>query len=218
MKKFLENNKIYFDILSSVMFGGAALCISLASCSLSKEQLEISEVSTRPHFYIDTVLYKDPETKMYNDSEMSIYNAGAPAYNIDIAHYEFIEVQYYGKNPRTKILLVSGYYFGQFNNHTPNGLISTLKGPGNNGVMAALDFRSLDIAKSRDEYFELNLKLLVAITYSGRGGESTTQYYLDKQQVSRSSVESLLTTSKEQFPIDLRETTVESILIATGGK
>ncbi|MBE8715889.1 hypothetical protein [Cellvibrio polysaccharolyticus] len=218
MKKFLEKNKIYFDIVSSVMFGAAALFISLASYNLSKEQLEISKVSTRPHFYIDKVLYKNPETKEYNDSEMNIYNAGAPAYNIDIVHYEFIEVQYYGKDPMTKLLLVSGYYLGQINNYTPNGLISTLKGPGNNGVMAALDFRSLDIAKSRDEYFELKLKLLVAITYSGNNGESTTEYYLDQKQVSRSSVESMITASKEQFPIYLRETTVESILTATNEK
>jgi hypothetical protein len=114
-------------------------------------------------------------------------------------------------------LRVSGYYFGQFNNHTPNGLIATLKGAGNNAVMAALDFKSLDAANNHGEYFEFQLKLLVAITYISRDGESTTEYYLDRKQVSRASIESILKISEEQFPLELREATVESILRAASG-
>jgi len=212
MKDFLKNNKIYFEILSSVMFGGGAILISFAAYNLSKEQVEISKISNRPHFYIEVALRKDPDTKFYNDSEQYIYNSGAPVHNLSIDSNEFIEVEFFGNNPRKEILPISGYYFGQFRNHSPVGLLTTFKGPGNNAAMSALDFASLEYTKSHDEYFELHLKVLVSISYTDFDGTDKTDYFLNRQHVSYNTVSDSLKIYETKPFIEIRKTTVESIL------
>lgn len=215
MKSFLERNKIYFEIVSSMMFGGAALFISLASFNTSKEQLAISEITTKPHFYVETVLYKDPKSKMYNDSEMRIYNVGAAVYNISVNSREFIEVNFFGEHSRKVILPISGYYFAQFDNYTPTGLLTTLKGPNNNLVMSKLDFDSLEYSKKNTiKYFEFQLKILVSISYTNRKNTKTTEYFLDKKQVPYSQISSYIKKYNKTPLLELHSATVESILLA----
>lgn len=212
MKKFLENNKIYFEMTSSIMFGAAALFISLAAYHLSKEQLEVSKISSKPHFYIEEVLIKDPKTKKYNDAELYIKNAGVAAYNINVKTYEFIEVQYFDKEKEDKKILISGYYSAQLSKHSPVGLVSTLIGPGNNEAMAKLDSSSLDYIQKNDDYFEFKLVSLVVISYLDKFNEKKTEYFLNRSQVDRSEIDKLIRIGKNQFPVNLRMATVEFLL------
>ena len=51
LKDWLSANEIYFRTLSAIMFGASALFVSLASYIVSSQQLRLSEVASKPHFY-----------------------------------------------------------------------------------------------------------------------------------------------------------------------
>lgn len=214
MKDFLEKNKIYFELTSSIMFGLAALFISLASYNISKEQLNTSKLNNNPHFYIETELHKDEKTKMYTDRIQKIYNAGAPVYNLNINKYEFIEVKYFGEQQKTIFVPVNGYYPSQFPTHSPTGLLSTFMGYNNNSIMGELYNLSLEYTKKSDDYFELHFKNIVSISYMGRDEEQNTVYFLDRSRVSKDIVEGMINIH-ENFPlIDFESATVESLIKA----
>jgi len=54
MKNFLIDNKIYFDTVSSILIGVAALMVAYASYTVSEQQLLLAEVSLQPHFHVET--------------------------------------------------------------------------------------------------------------------------------------------------------------------
>lgn len=214
MKDFLKENKIYFELASSIMFGIAALLISLASYNISREQLNASKLNNNPHFYIETELQKDEKTKMYTDKILKVYNAGAPVYNLNISHYEFIEVRYFGEKQEIIYVPVNGYYSGQFLTHSPTGLLSTFRGYKNNSIMGKLDHSSLEYTKKSDDYFELQFKNIISISYTGRDEEQNTVYFFNRNHVSKDFVEGMINANKNIQLIDIESATVESLIKA----
>ncbi|TOL77648.1 hypothetical protein CGH91_23305, partial [Vibrio parahaemolyticus] len=132
------------------------------------------------------------QENVYNDHEMLVFNTGAPAYNIDINSYEFLEVEMRGSVDKTAIIPINGYYLGRINTQSPKGLVSKFIGPNNNGTLFELSSDLLDYSNSNDIYMQVSLKELVVISYVQRDGDENTQYFLDGKLMTYDKVELLL--------------------------
>ncbi len=212
IKEWLEKNKIFFEIISSILFGMAALAISISSCNISNLQLDTSLAAITPHFYIQNVLFMNPETGYYDEEEMYIYNAGNPVYNIDIREYTFIGVHFFGKHEKEGYIPIYGYYSAQFNEHQPTGKLSTFKGFKNNQHYGNLYKELLNMPK-QEVYFEIGIIHLVLITYVDKFGNTGKKYFLDKESIQEDKVIHLIRLhEKKIMPLVFDKITVETLI------
>ncbi|HHK8596856.1 TPA: hypothetical protein ACQYC5_004477, partial [Vibrio parahaemolyticus] len=207
IKEILQSNKIYMDVFSTLILGVMGLFVTFASYVVSESQLQESKIANYPHFHIEGQLIKDTQENVYNDHEMLVFNTGAPAYNIDINSYEFLEVEMRGSVDKTAIIPINGYYLGRINTQSPKGLVSKFIGPNNNGTLFELSSDLLDYSNSNDIYMQVSLKELVVISYVQRDGDENTQYFLDGKLMTYDKVELLLEINSVKSLIQFRELT-----------
>lgn len=215
IRVWLEKNKIFFEIFSSVLLGLAAIFVAYASYQVSEAQLEVSRVATEPHFYLEETLFLDAETQMYNEEELRLYNAGAPAYNIYAFVRTFIVVDLFKKDVSPVFVPVIGYFSAKFLSQSPEGLIATFKGHLNNHYSARLHFATLnqDVMKGRP-YFEHHFVNVTVVSYRNSLGEDRKIAFRDRSQVDPDDIAPLLKLYWERRILKLKEITVDSLLEA----
>jgi hypothetical protein len=86
MRKWLEQNRIFFDVLVPVLLGLAALFVSLASYQVSKTQLALQIDQQNPHFYMRSA--SDSNNGMTPDAE--ILNDGGTFESIRVTSMPFV--------------------------------------------------------------------------------------------------------------------------------
>lgn len=86
MRKWLEQNRVFFDVLVPVLLGAAALFVSLASYQVSKTQLSLQIDQQNPHFYISFA--NDLVKGMTANAE--VFNDGGTFENIRIVSMPFV--------------------------------------------------------------------------------------------------------------------------------
>lgn len=215
MRAWLERNKVFFEIFSSSLLGVAAIAVGWASYLVSQSQLRVSEIATEPHFYIETMLYRDAQSKSYNESEMRLFNTGAPVHNIVADVKSFIKVNLLAEGVDPIYVPVIGYYFAQFPNHKPKGLVATFKGSKNNYYASRLNFATLnpDVMKDRP-YFDHTFVHVTTVNYLSPFGDRRKLAFLDREQVDPSMVKPILEKYEKFHPLEIEKLTVNSVLEA----
>nr|WP_320125825.1 hypothetical protein [uncultured Shewanella sp.] len=97
IKNFLKENKIYFEILSSVLLAGMAIIVSLQANSISKSQLDLAEkaqeISMLPHVPFVKAYFKYVETDIGERREdLIIANEGEALYELEVLPMAFLNL------------------------------------------------------------------------------------------------------------------------------
>lgn len=96
LRNFLNRNKIFFDIFSSILLSIMALIVSIVSCQINNRQLKNEELINMPRFKISK---KQFTYETNNDSEkLTIENVGGYASNYIIDKKVFLSCKYYPLN------------------------------------------------------------------------------------------------------------------------
>src|ERR1051325_1993928 len=111
MKQFLERNKIYFEVFASLLFGAAALFVSLASYHISNQQLALNSQASQPHFSVQTTYIRNDATGKDDDTQLFVSSFSGFAYNLHCQVYSFLDVGLFTDGKRKDTLIpVIGYY------------------------------------------------------------------------------------------------------------
>src|SRR6185503_11201231 len=111
MKRFLEQNKIYFEIFASLLFGSAALFVSLASYHISNQQLALNSQAQQPHFSVQTTYVHNDGTGKDDDTQLYVSSSSGFAYNLHCQVYSFLDIGLFSGGKRKDSLVpLIGYY------------------------------------------------------------------------------------------------------------
>lgn len=215
LRLWLEQNKVFFEIFSSVLLGIAGIFVAYASYHVSESQLEVSRVATEPHFYVDKLLFRNPETEKFDEEELYLHNVGAPAHNISAKLRSFITVDLFDASYKPVVVPVLGYFPGQFPTNAPTGLIATFRGHLNNQLAAELHFSILDPEKMKGRpFFDHTLFSIVEVSYQNALGQDRKVYFRNTSQISPEAAQHLLNLHEEKQPLELSTITVDSLMAA----
>jgi hypothetical protein len=213
MKKWLKENKIFFDVFIALLVGVASIFLSFASFIISREQLRTSEISAEPLFYIEKGLVLSEDTRTYDDEEMKVYNAGSPVLNLRIKSREFVRIVHSKEKPISFIAPTIGYYLAQLDQHQPTGIISIMIGRGNNACAAKLDAATLsDDVKKKYGYVHLTFFSVTNITGVDRLGRAFSVYFRNRDKISEVEGEKFMLLHDKVFPLKHCEMTIDSLM------
>ena len=185
MKNFLEKNKIFFDTLGSFALGVIAILISiqamnvaLESRNLSKERAELTKKLNRPIIEVGM----DPifaDNLNIVASNVTAKNNGAPIRGLEIAEYEFLDIECgkTGKGVWNKLLPIKGYYKYSFSTSNPTGDIAKFVPEDNFHKMGDLYTLALDAGDSTEGYTHPFFKSVIHLSFETAYGEKQNLYY-----------------------------------------
>lgn len=212
-RAWLKANKVYFEVVSSILFGGAAVLIAFASYTVSERQLRTAELAAEPHFFVEKMFVRKSGSKVYTDQEMRIHNGGSPVSNVEIDCRTFIEVRRFSENEGSTFVPIIGYYSGQVNRHVPVGHLSTFIGHSNNNHVARMQNSLLrDEIMNQYGYSEMSVLVVLLISYTDRMGRSDVVYFLDRERVTEGEVAHLLDIDKKFSPEEFTTLTADGLM------
>ena len=193
-RKRLENNKVYFEVFSYLVLGGASIWVSYLSWQTSERQLELYELEKLPIVYIKMETEEDQQV-------VNIYNQGQPAFNITalpVAVIELKNVKYSTPNGEDPSIFM---YFNDFYESTSatsniDGKIATL--PIGKKAWETINNKkdSLESKKNPDQKVILHPYQLVDLKYEDVQGKTHRKLYIidhnSPYEVSISRFEELL--------------------------
>jgi hypothetical protein len=203
VKKWLNENKVFFEIGSALTFGIASVIIAISANRVSQSQLEIAEIQLKPLIYISEK-YLNDEAGMAVETILEINNAGAPVYEFSVDTRTFYTVS---TNSETIWVPVSGYYYGQFELKAVDGKLAEVRGMNNNSVFAQLNLQHVH---SKDDenfgYTELRRVTVTRVSYETRRNEDIEEYFVGEDGSDDPWVkEAFLSFYDHNWPIDINK-------------
>lgn len=220
MKSFLERNKIYFEIFTSLLFGLAALFVSLASYRISNQQLALNSQAQQPHFSVQTSYIFNPGTQKYDETQLYVNNVSGFAYNIHCQVYSFIALTLSVDGKReTSLVPLIGYYPVSHRTDSSVGTLFVFSGGANNaryiGLENSLRNEPLPVNKS---FVESKLENLVTIDYLDTTNVKHTSYFLDGEAIEEDEAKKKLEDYGAMKPLDIEKATAEDVFSAASQK
>ncbi len=214
MKKWLEDNKIYVEMVSSIIIGIAAVMVAYASYTVSEQQLLLAEVSLQPHFHVETSYTYDQKKEEYSESDLYVFNSGAPINNAEFSVKSFLVVDHEFKGERIVTHLpIVGYYPAQFIHQTPSGKLVTFKGHLNNENFFRLYREFLDEnSKNKFGFVDINLEHIVIVSYRDKRGMPGKVHFVDRELVGANAVTEKLEKHREMFPIEIEGLSADRLM------
>ena len=175
IREWLAANRIYFEVLSSVLFGISATFISLASYNLSRKQYRISKSQHRisaagldPHFVLVEV-YRDDDTIFGSSKWLVISNIGAPVYNVNIRTETFLQIRF---TPPKRIvyLPIAGFYDTTFGGDAHIGQLAMVSGYQNQKKFNRFHEQELSAPNKKQGIHFRDLSTVTQISYENQMG------------------------------------------------
>ena len=129
MKKFLTNNKIYFETLAMVLLGVMSVIVTCNSNRIATQQTELSKSSIQPRFGMNIYPANYDTTRMYfKDTNLDLYCYEGSYENLTTSTITFLNVNYekLGEWKSFEIPL-NGYFLNNFKGETKLGLVRMLR-------------------------------------------------------------------------------------------
>ncbi len=214
VKKWLIGNKAYIDMFSSALIGIAAIMVSYASYTVSKEQLLLSDILIQPNFSIETLYILDPKEDKYIENELYIFNNGAVANNLNFTIKSFLVVEYIA-NKKVKIihLPITGYYFAQVNHQKSNGRLVTFKGSRNNENFYRI-YREFLKEKTQEKlgFPSIKLEHITIINYLDRKNTTKQVYFVGNNLSKLTAVSQRLKEHRKYPSVDIHNLTATQLM------
>jgi hypothetical protein len=186
MKEWLQENKIFFEIIHYIVITLASCLFGYASFIVAQEQLLISKNQIRPHLSIEEVFKKNKETGFYDNTELHLSNDGTPINNVTIISYSILTVE---KSDSLAYIPLDHFYFGTYSVNKSAGKLKILKGYNNNKKLFNLrqDIHDKNINKYDFRIIELNH--IIEVSYIDRLNNKQYQYFRNEELVEKEYIE-----------------------------
>jgi len=186
LRRFLEINKIYVDVLSLIFIAGASLVVAYAALDINERMLAVSEVSAQPHFSMGGQAVYSEEEGSYIEESMFLNNNGAPISNLDWKTKSFIVVERFNSRGRYTLVPVLGYYFAHYSTAEVVGKLSTAKGFRNLSTFAALHHEAMqhNAKSATEDYCFVSVLTVSKVSYEDRLGRRNAVYFKGTVKVS----------------------------------
>lgn len=203
MRKFLEKNKIYFEVFSLTFLGLMGIVVSISQAVIARRELKIHEKELLPTFSIKYQLFKSNDTSNVYDTEMlTISNEGRAIKKMRYELKTFYKFEFYRKNTslRNTILYapISDYFILQYitNEHVGKLLEAVTKGNNEN----FFDVYKCCMKKTKDNNFLFVDKIsLLKISYIDLSGDSHDEYYSGTNEIDESNYKNVISSSNKYF-------------------
>jgi hypothetical protein len=213
VRGWLNTNKIYFEIATAILIGGASLVVSWAALRINERMLVATEISALPHFSLAKRARLDPESRAYIEETLVLLNNGAPVSNVTWSVKTFLVLESYTPRKTRIYVPLIGYFFAQQPTASVTGELSSIAGHQNLLKFSRLYRASLDRnAASTTEQAFLGLETISVVTYEDRFGRPSVAYFRDYSKVSEAEVKSLLEYSARAAAVDIDKTSLDEIL------
>jgi hypothetical protein len=188
MKKWLKQNKIYFETVAASLLGvmailvsGSQVFVALKQQVLTEAQLTVAKQSISPKIHATVVQVRDSETGRYSEEVLRVYNLGGPALAAEESNAVWLRVKLYPEDKSREIieveLAISGYFSATEVTQNPEGLMFTSMGYHNNQKLVDFNVEFTQYAKLHGYYAEISLSRFLKISYRNGFGEIHTDYF-----------------------------------------
>jgi hypothetical protein len=183
MRKWLRNNKIWFETVAALLLSIAAITISITSVVEMKRQTRITELQMLPKFTISAHQEKSGRNgDIYDDENIYVRNNGGYFIDFKIEVATVLNIKQIFKTPfevKLKDVILFNYYSGQAYNS--GSIISpvAIKGYENNHKFANLlmEYRQRSCEVDNDGGGDLWIDRYVKIKYVDFLKKERTEYY-----------------------------------------
>lgn len=134
-RRWLSENKIFFDTLAAVTLSGMALVVSYGSYRQTSLQTKIQAAQAAPILIVKSEQIQNPDTRFYEEHRVTISNLGSPVrtFASSVRSAAIIEVTDHAGNREPNIVLpLSGYFAADFETGDGKGVLATYTGNKNN--------------------------------------------------------------------------------------
>lgn len=201
MKKWLTNNKIYFETALAILFGGVSLYIGFVANQVSKNQLQIARLELSPFISIRE-RYSIDDAGFATDTYIEINNDGAPVRNSSVSAHTFYAIST-GQN--TVWIPINGYYDTSYRMAAVSGKIAEFHGLGNNTSYHDIYVQHLNLSdENRLNLTELQRVTIVKVEYETKTRETFEDYFLSGNLNSEPWVEFLFDHHSDHWPLERR--------------
>lgn len=199
MKKWLINNKIYFEVTSAILFGGVSLYIGFTANQVSKSQLQIAKLALSPFISIRES-YSIDDAGFATDTYIEINNDGAPVHNSSVSSRTFYTIS---TGHSTVWIPINGYYDTSYRTAAVSGKLADLRGHGNNTSYHDVYVQHLNLSKdNRLNLTELQRVTIVKVVYETRTRETFEDYFLSGNLNSEPWVKFLFDHHFDRWPLE----------------
>lgn len=180
VRKWLKNNKVFFETIMTFLLSSMALIVSVQSCNTYKLQTQIALLQAMPRFDIALCQKYDETKQKYTTNEINIYNQSGFFTNFDSSDVVILKVNYMDEEyiEKNLELFVDGYFKAQFVSPSSQGLLRQFTGNDNNSKYLDLKLGLINYSKSHGlEYALLDVKQYIRIIYKDILGKEHIEYY-----------------------------------------
>ena len=212
MKKWLTENKIFFEIGSTILFGAASIFLAFAANSVSQNQLEIAKIQLEPHIFISEKYLRD-EAGVATESFIEVTNAGAPIHGFSVDTKTFYTVT---TNSESIWIPVVGYYYATFELDAVIGKLAEVRGRNNNSTFAEVYLQQLSSDHdTKLGYAELGRTTIVRVRYETRQKEIVEEYFVDERRSDESWAKEMFRLQSDHLSMEITELDWPEILEAS---
>lgn len=180
VKKFLNDNEVFFTTIASVLLSIMAIIISYYTYKIDRRQTDIEYFEKTPDFYISAQVELNPLSNEYDNEQLAIYKYEGKAKNVDTDVKVFLDIKYNDSLEIYKHLriLLNGYYSANFLTGSYAGHILTIKGYNNNLMYVSLiDSIENRLKQKGSKFVSMRKNVVVKIEFINFLNEYVTEYY-----------------------------------------
>ena len=179
MKQWLNENKIYFEIGSTLVFGLASVFVAVAANNVSQNQLEIAKIQLEPLIFVSEK-YLTNETGIATETFLEVNNAGAPIYGFSVDTRTFYTVS---TNSETVWIPVNGYYYATFELDAVDGELAEVRGENNNSIFWEVYSQQLNSDHDANlGYAEIRRMTITRVSYETREKEGAEEFFVGEER------------------------------------
>ncbi len=189
MRKWLQENEIFFKTAAYLLLPAIAIVISMQANIIAQRQTEIaegqSEILRREKLPIISMTVDkevDQKAGTYSEDILRIVNDGAPLQDLEIYKGVFFLAEYgrNGESTQRALLPVNGYYLFTTTMAQTTGPLRTLFTPQNGLTFHQIQQRFHDYAEDTGAFGSLTIQRYFEINYRDIFGEEhKAVYYVD---------------------------------------
>ena len=212
MKQWLNDNKVYFEVGSTLVFGIASVLVAVAANNVSQSQLEIAKIQLEPHIYVSEKYLLDI-SGVATETFLEINNAGAPIYGFTVDTKTFYTV---ATNSETFWVPVNGYYYATFKLDAVDGKLAEVRGANNNLIYG--EFYRQQLNSDHDAnlgYAELGRKTVSRVSYESREKEVEEEYFVGEKRSDDPWVREAFRLHSEFWPLEIKNLDWSATIEAT---
>lgn len=173
IRRWLERNKIFFEVFASVVLGAMAVIVSVASLRISSIQATLQRVQMSPAVTAEMQVVYDEERNSYTGEVLTVTNNGSPLSEFRATLSSMYEVSRDSADGKSSVIVPVGYLCCSFGTGAVTGLLMTYRQSNNNGQAARIEGELREATTSlRSVYYGLRLLHVLDVSYKDLLGES----------------------------------------------